>query len=106
MSDNIPTQINLQILKPFFCEYLGGFAIRGSVAETTHLPHGFTPPNTCPTKNSNDKCLGYDAFVIYIFTLIGNHLYIGVNKNHVYDMMFLKCGVEKCQDLFCGPVSL
>ena len=26
------------------------------------FPHGFTPTNTCLTKNFNGRCLGYVAF--------------------------------------------
>ena len=52
------------------------FAIWASGETTTHLLHGFTPTNTCPTKifngyalkkkspneeNSNNGCLGYGA---------------------------------------------
>jgi hypothetical protein len=32
-----------------------------TVPTTTHIPYGFTPTNTCPTKNSNGTCLRFDA---------------------------------------------
>ena len=59
---NTPTQINSQILKPLFCDFLGSFTIWGSGVTTTRIPHGFTPTNTCPIKNSKGRCLGYVAF--------------------------------------------
>ena len=61
-NDNIPTKINSQTLKPLFCDFVGNFAIWGSVATIMHLLHGFTPTDTCPTKNSNNRCLGYVVF--------------------------------------------
>ena len=51
---------NLETINLWF--FWGSFAIWGSGATTTHLPHGFTPTNTCPTRNSNGWCLGYVAF--------------------------------------------
>jgi hypothetical protein len=59
---SIPTEISSQILKPLLYDFLGSFAFRGNGTTTTHLPHGFTPTNTCPTKTSNGKCLEYVAF--------------------------------------------
>ena len=59
---NKPTQINSQLLKPSFYDYLESFAIWGSNTTSTHLPHGFTPTNTCPTKNSINRYLSYVAF--------------------------------------------
>ena len=35
---------------------LKSFVIRGNGATTTHLPHGFTPTDACPTKNFNGRC--------------------------------------------------
>ena len=32
------------------------------VPQLHHLPHGFTPTNTRPTKQSNCRCLRYAAF--------------------------------------------
>ena len=52
----------LTILTPLFCDLLGSFATWGSDATIAHLPHGFTPTNTCPTKIPNSKCLGYVVF--------------------------------------------
>ena len=37
-------------------------AIWGNSATISHLSHGFTPTNTCPTRNSNNECLGYAMF--------------------------------------------
>ena len=34
---------------------------------TVHLPHGFTLTNTCSTKNTNNRCFGYDAFECHAF---------------------------------------
>jgi hypothetical protein len=59
---NIFSQICSQILEPLCCDVVGSFAIYGNRATITHLPHKFTPTNTCPTENSNDRCLGYVAF--------------------------------------------
>ena len=42
--------------------FFGKLAIWGSCAINVHLPHSFTPTNTSPTKNSNNKCLGYALF--------------------------------------------
>ena len=42
---NTPIQINSQILKPLFFEFMGSFVIRVSGATIVHLPHGFTPPS-------------------------------------------------------------
>lgn len=41
---------------------LGSIAIWGNSATTAQNPYGSTPTNTCPTKNSNDRCLGFVAF--------------------------------------------
>ena len=47
--------------------FRGSFAIWDSDAIPTHLPHRFTPTNTCPIKNSNGKCLGYVAFECHAY---------------------------------------
>ena len=44
-------------LETIFYGFLGSFAIWGSGATIVHLPHGLRPTNTCPTKNSNCRCL-------------------------------------------------
>ena len=49
-------------LETLFCDFLGSIAIWGNNATTLHLPHGFTPTNTCPTKSSNGRCLRYCVF--------------------------------------------
>ena len=60
---------------------LGSFAIWGNNATTMHLPHGFTPTNTCPTKNSNGRCLGYAMFECHAnFQINWESLHIGINK--------------------------
>ena len=41
---------------------LRSFAIQDSSVTIAHLPHGCTPTNTCPTKNSNSRYLGHVAF--------------------------------------------
>jgi hypothetical protein len=46
----------------YFVIFLGSFAIWGNGATTTHLPRGFTPTDTCRTKHSKGRCLGYVAF--------------------------------------------
>ena len=48
----IPTQINSQVLKLLFCDFWRMFAIWGNGATIVRLRLGFTPTNTCPTKNS------------------------------------------------------
>ena len=32
------------------------------VSQLGNLPHAFTPTNTCPTKNSDSRCLRYVVF--------------------------------------------
>ena len=59
---NITTQINAQILKSLFREFLGSWGNWWSGATVMHHPHGFTPTNTCSTKNPNNVCLGHVAF--------------------------------------------
>ena len=51
-------------------------------ATAAHLPHGFMPTKTCPTKIFNGGCLGYVAFLVSckLFISIGNHLHIVVNR--------------------------
>jgi hypothetical protein len=48
---NTPTQISSQIVKPFFCGFLGNFAIWGNRVTTTHVPHEFTPPRHVKIQN-------------------------------------------------------
>ena len=59
---NIPTQIYPQILKPLLCRFfekLCNFRQRCyKCAPSTWI----SPTNTCPTKYSNSRCLGYVAF--------------------------------------------
>ena len=46
----------------FFVILFGKLCNLMQLCHNLHLPHGFTPTNTCPTKNFNNRCLGYDAF--------------------------------------------
>ena len=46
----------------YFVIFLRSFGTRGIDDTITHLPHGFTPTNTCPTKNSKGRCLGFATF--------------------------------------------
>ena len=67
---------------------------------TFHM--GYTPTNTCPTKNPNCRFLGYVAFEFHeIFTSIGNILHITINiKNMLKNMLPLNYGGGKCQVWF------
>ena len=60
---NRPTQINSQILKPFICDFFGGQALQLRSRCYKCAPSTwFTLTNTCPTKNSNGRCLRYLAY--------------------------------------------
>ena len=45
-----------------FVIFWEAFAIWAGGATTAHLAYGLIPANTCPTQNSNGRCLGYVVF--------------------------------------------
>ena len=78
-------------LKPLF----GGFF--GKLCNLRQQCHNYTPStwitptNTCPTKNSNRRCLGDVAFECHAnFRWVGNHFHIGINKKTYLGNVALK----------------
>ena len=97
---NIPIQMSSQFLKPLFYDFWGIFTIWGWGVTTMHLPHGFTPTNTCPTKNFNSSffriwcvwgsckisyqqkiCLGYVASKPWGWQMSIGHLWTNSTKS-------------------------
>ena len=93
--------------KPLFCDFLGSFAIWGDDASVAHLPHGFTPTNTCPTINSNNTCLGYDVFECHANFQNNweSFAHREQQKKHVRICCIYHGGDDR-QACICGPVPL
>ena len=90
-----------------FWFFLGIFAIRGSSVTRMHLPYGFRTTNICPTKSPNGRYLGYVSLEcranLHIKWESFAHRAQGGGE-HVYNILPLNHGGEKCQASIRGPI--
>jgi hypothetical protein len=105
---NTPIQIRSRILKPSFAEYFGeALQFEATVPQLRTFHTDLHPSNTSPTKNSNNRFLGYVTFECHANVHINREPFAHKEKLSVYsDMLPLTHGGDKCRVLVRGPVPL